>query len=747
MARQESARFKPGRHALLAAAVVSLAWGAGGIRPAQAWSSQDGTLEARGFLDSTTHQRFGEHAGIAKQRFRGQLEFSKDFGGAGVFSELSLHGILRATYDGAYDFNEDDWGEDAGGPVMLQNLGGPDIGPGILAASVPWGGGVPLPGNFTVAGAPSSSAFGATTAFGAIPGGLIPGANPNDGMFVVGQESFSSSGTTPGFGGVQLAYPVRPCDVDERGCIDDYLDFDEDDLRLPEFRDDHRWLRELYVDATIPLAGQKEINFRVGRQQVVWGRTDLFRVLDQVNPIDFSIQNIYEEFEDSRIPLGIFSAELRMGANSVFDDINFQFLWNFENFQPHILGQGGQPYSILDAGNLFRALSTCWHHGCTVGNFAPNATDGLVAPGGPPFFGGGLPPALLPLGLAGAGFSTGALATDFPAHTIGIRQANVPDGNDQFGIRLEGVFRTVGFSLNALYFYQQLPSLHGGSAGPAAINPFISEGFVHPATGELGGTRVPRPYLIAFDIEFPRVLLVGGSADFYIEDLGSIPLKSAFRVELAHTNGEEFPNTLNPRLFSESNVIRWVVGWDRSTFIRALNPNRAFIISAQMFGQHILDHDLEKTSLTLPSGQTIAAEAGMPDWKNNILFTLLVQGNYMNDRLNPRVITAYDVRAQAGVVAPLIEWIHSDSWRITFGANLKFGRAKNSFDDVRAGNQFPPFTDPSGGLGPGGAPLGLPVGQTLARLEGYTPLGAFRSGPLGMAQDEDEIQLLVRYRF
>ena len=41
----------------------------------------------------------------------------------------------------------------------------------------------------------------------------------------------------------------------------------------------------------------------------------------------------------------------------------------------------------------------------------------------------------------------------------------------------------------------------------------------------------------------------------------------------------------------------------------------------------------------------------------------------------------------------------------------------------------------------------LPVGQAVNRLGGIAPLGAFRSGPIGMAQDEDEFQILLRYRF
>ena len=150
---------------------------------------------------------------------------------------------------------------------------------------------------------------------------------------------------------------------------------------------------------------------------------------------------------------------------------------------------------------------------------------------------------------------------------------------------MEGVFKSVGFSFNALTFYSQLPSLR---AGVPSRNPFYPVGVaaIPPFDPLFGGTLAPRPWVPAFDIYFPRLWLVGTSFDFYIDQI-----KSAFRVELAFTNGEEFADTSKPRLFSESNVIRWVVGWDRPTYIRFLNQNRTFLLSAQIFGQHLLNHE------------------------------------------------------------------------------------------------------------------------------------------------------------
>ncbi len=716
---------------------------------AVAWRSSDGSVEVNGFLDNTTHQRLGQRSGLSKMRNRGQLELSKFFKPTGMFSELSVHATLRGSYDAVYDLNDDTWGDKSGGSVNVQSLGGAALG---APTSVPWGatanpllGAVVLPGTNPFASGTSPYLNG----FFLGPNG---GTNPNSGLVILGSESFDASGGVGAIGGIQLAYPTRPCNVDARGCIDGYMDASENDLKYPEFNSRQDWLRELYVDAVIPFDNGSELNFRIGRQQMVWGRTDLFRVLDQVNPIDFSIQNIYEEFEDSRIPMGMISTEYRMGAIGSFDELNFQAIWKFEKFRPNNLGQGGQPYSILDAGNLFRALSTCWDYGCTVGNFAPNFTFGLTLPAPlGPFVAGTAPPVPGNIG------ATGNLATTFPAHVLGIREAVMPSGLDEFGFRLEGLFKGVGFSVNALSFHQQLPSLHGGSSGPPAVNPFLCDpagtasvppgpptgvvcaglqgaanAFGDPTDAYLA--EIQRPYLIAFDVHFPTVFMLGTSADFYVESL-----KSSFRVEVARTTGEEFANTLRPELFSESDVVRWVVGWDRPTFIPFLNKGRAFLISGQLFGQHLLDHELIDTPL---------GKAGMPDWKNNILATLLIQGFYMNDRVNPRIITAYDTQAKAGVISPGVDWLISDNWRLIVSGNFKFGRAKNEFDDCRACNQFPPFTDPTGG--PAGAPLApgpLPIGQSLNRIGGMAPLGAFRSGPLGMAQDEDELQILLRYRF
>lgn len=57
-------------------------------------------------------------------------------------------------------------------------------------------------------------------------------------------------------------------------------------------------LWEGYVDIT------KGATFaRIGRQSLAWGETDIFRLLDNVNPLDNTYGGIFEDLDDRRIPL------------------------------------------------------------------------------------------------------------------------------------------------------------------------------------------------------------------------------------------------------------------------------------------------------------------------------------------------------------------------------------------------------------------------------------------------------------
>lgn len=502
-----------------------------------------------------------ESAGLAK--FRNTLQVEADKGLSGGWA---LHSILRGSWDGVYRMNKDEYGKNAGGAVTLQNVAGPALPPvptnagtPLNLAQVPWGGGVNNPIGQAL-GLPPSNALGFDLA-----------GNPNQGLRVLGDRWHQTDG------GVAFGVPVRPCDTDSRGCRDfgGYGDSKLSELEAPEFNKRFDFLREIYAKNTLRLENGKDLFLKVGKQQVVWGRTDLFRVLDVINPVDYSRNNIYDELSDIRIPMWIVQAEYRMGASESMQDRNLQLVWNFDKFRPSNLGQCGTPNVILDAGCFFRGMANLWDNGGTVSNFAGNGT----------------------------------VATDFGPHQIGIRNVYLPEWslkNTQLGVKYEGVSQDgLSFSLNALTYRSQLPSLHSINGSTGTVNPFTGGNGNIPGVAPVAG-------LIAFDMHFPRVSLLGGSMDFQVPSVGA-----AVRLEAAVTHGEEFSNTARADLYSKNNVFRSVIGVDRPTFIPFISETAATLISAQLFYQHIFQHELHRAPL---------GDVGMPDWENGFIGTLLVKG-------------------------------------------------------------------------------------------------------------------------
>jgi hypothetical protein len=647
------------------------------------------------------HTAKREGTGLAKFRNTLQSEMTKNLSDGWRF-----RGILRATYDGVYDLNDKEYGKNAGGAVNMTNsYGGAGPVPPLNTAgtTVPYGQGVVNQDlSFALFGGGSFyNGYGNPSTTGN-PSYTYGANNTNTGLQILGAGWHGAHSAT----GLSFAVPVRPCDVDSRGCRDfgGYGNKTKSELAMPDFNDRLDFIREAFVTKDVKLDGNESVFLKIGKQQVVWGRTDLFRVLDVINPVDYSRNNIYDELQDIRIPMWIAQAEYRMGGSENMQDRNISAVWNFDRFRPNNLGQGGTPNSILDAGNLFRSLANCWDNGCTVGNF------GVASPGG-------------------------GYATNFGPGQIGINKVDLPNwslDNTQLGLKFEGITKEgFSFSLNALTYRSQLPSLRGMKT-QGTNNPFIdlpvNLGFngASPPAGYTGPTPMNGSYIPLFEVAYPRVNLIGASMDFQAESIGA-----AIRLEGAYSKGEEFANTLRPELYSKNGVWRSVIGVDRPTFVPFISTERTVLFSGQLFFQHIFNHEKEAR----PWGMS-----GMPDWENNVIGTLLVKAFLMQDRVSPEVIFARDFRAQANVVAPAVEYSPTDNLKFKFGANVKFGteHATQSWSSAHSANQLAPFTN----MGVNGG-----AQQYDSGLGGIEPLGRFRAGPIGTAFGQNDIFVTMRYKF
>jgi len=116
-------------------------------------------------------------------------------------------------------------------------------------------------------------------------------------------------------------------------------------------------LREAYIDTTV-----NDWLLRAGKQQVVWGTADGMKLLDSLNPTDFS-EMAQNQMEDSRIPVWMLNAE-----KNTEDGGNFQFVVS-------------QPRENIFAG-LNRNINTGTRsNGTSVSTAAHDGTDNTTAKG------------------------------------------------------------------------------------------------------------------------------------------------------------------------------------------------------------------------------------------------------------------------------------------------------------------------------------------------------------------------------
>jgi len=132
--------------------------------------------------------------------------------------------------------------------------------------------------------------------------------------------------------------------------------------------------RELYVDATMG-----DWWFRVGKQQVVWGKTDFFRLQDIVNPVDFGQHFFFDSFEDIRIPQWIMSIQRKLGDIGPTTDNAVTVLWNFDKFMSVGLGNPNQGWahpfakekSTFAAFNTYFSVEPCVGAATAIANNMP----------------------------------------------------------------------------------------------------------------------------------------------------------------------------------------------------------------------------------------------------------------------------------------------------------------------------------------------------------------------------------------
>jgi hypothetical protein len=105
---------------------------------------------------------------------------------------------------------------------------------------------------------------------------------------------------------------------------------------------DEKELKEAYADIEM---FEGRLWMRLGKQAIVWGKTELFRNTDQFNPQDFALASL-PGLEESRISLWAARGTWSFYNFGKIEDVRLELAVNLDDFEPADLGRCGEPFAV-----------------------------------------------------------------------------------------------------------------------------------------------------------------------------------------------------------------------------------------------------------------------------------------------------------------------------------------------------------------------------------------------------------------
>ncbi len=397
---------------------------------------------------------------------------------------------------------------------------------------------------------------------------------------------------------------------DLRGRLVDPRHNDLDDLSRHE-RDALKFensLREAYVDIFLK---DLPLSFRLGKQQIIWGESDGFRMLDRANNLDLTWHFQQElpppafGFDELRIPYWMVKGLWEFGNVGRLTNAFVEAYWNPGDWQPAKIAFLPRPWGVKIMDPLTNHFDGAF--------FLPFEADRLMN------------------------------------NTVLFRRgdyARNPLENSQFGIRFSAVsaermWRVVpeGLQFTVGYLYQRF-----GADGTAAA---MARGLPETPENEIKHTELVVDRILPVEFFAPYIHTIGLAAN-YAEDNYT---RAVYRFETAYDFGIPFYTRARRTTYSpflpfiyDSDMWKALIAFDRPTWIRALNRRSTFFITGQWF-VHYLIHRKDNIvgGLDLPSalrGLDISLRDDVHRWE--MLLTFGIIGFYRGGSVVPSSIYILD---------------------------------------------------------------------------------------------------------
>lgn len=454
-------------------------------------------------------------------------------------------------------------------------------------------------------------------------------------------------------------------------------------------------MREIYMDLTVG-----DWDFRIGKQQIVWGETDGMRLMDIINPLDMRRQYITRDWEDIRRPLVAIKAVY--GINPERNSF-LELVW--------IPGDIKKDWIYAD-GTMDKRYQSPW----TLSN--PPLLEGLE-----------VDPLIMipgyvnpkPNPLAARTFLNVPMLREARAITIDDTDDEFAFNvrNSEFGVRLGGEYAGWFGTFNYFQGFADAPVMQyvgGGLEGagttiydpdrPPELPPHLENPIMAGIANKLVDSYLSGE-LAASLVGTPMEGLAGPLGDPYaypsLMETGPIELKYRYyrektvgltfnkaaglwvwRGEFACIIDKHF-NTIASYPFTPAiwtldsafghrrygkkdmvvrkTVMNSMIGFDYKRWIKWINPEKMFFISGQFFDIHIFDHD-----------QAICMGPYMQKAHEDSLYlTLLVNTGFDMERIVPEILVVYDITATGWYIKQRVEFKYGDHWRPEIGALVFVG--------------------------------------------------------------------------